>query len=304
MSDFGRTLNMFGLACKKHSPEILMVGAGIGFIGTVITACKATRKLDDVLDKTKERVEKINKVASGELELPEGEEPWTPEVCQKNLVSVYVNTGIELAKLYAPAIICGTITLGCALGSTNILNKRNASLSAALLSTTSLFKDYRKHVVDKYGVKEDFNLRHGIIEEEKEVVTVNEDGTTDVEVVKTTKSDIKQDMYTRCFDETNPYWVRNADKNKTFLICRMKEVNMLLKHKGFLTLNDVLDSLGYPRIKEGLVMGWRYDKDSPLGDEQVDFGIFELQNSDFINGYEQSIWLNFNVQGNVYDMVW
>jgi len=39
------------------------------------------------------------------------------------------------------------------------------------------------------------------------------------------------------------------------------------------------------------------------GDEFVDFGIYEVRNADFVNGYERSILLDFNVDGLIYDRI-
>lgn len=63
---------------------------------------------------------------------------------------------------------------------------------------------------------------------------------------------------------------------------------------------------GFPRTKAGQIVGWIYDENNPKGDNFVDFGIYNLNNQsakDFINGWENSIWLDFNVQGNILDLI-
>ena len=63
--------------------------------------------------------------------------------------------------------------------------------------------------------------------------------------------------------------------------------------------------LDLPKTKEGQMVGWV--KDPKIGrDDYVDFGIFNANkksNREFINGYEPSIWLDFNVQGNILDLM-
>ena len=51
---------------------------------------------------------------------------------------------------------------------------------------------------------------------------------------------------------------------------------------------------------------WIYDEDIPNGDNFVDFGIYNIDNpkaNDFVNGYERSIVLDFNVDGIIYDKI-
>ena len=50
------------------------------------------------------------------------------------------------------------------------------------------------------------------------------------------------------------------------------------------------------------VCGWIYDEENPIGDNYVDFGIFNCMEEkvrDFVNGYERSILLDFNVDGDI-----
>ena len=64
--------------------------------------------------------------------------------------------------------------------------------------------------------------------------------------------------------------------------------------------------LGIPRTKAGQVVGWIYDEKHPVGDNFVDFGIYDKDNERnraFINGYERNILLDFNVDGNILDLM-
>ena len=52
--------------------------------------------------------------------------------------------------------------------------------------------------------------------------------------------------------------------------------------------------------------GWIYDEEHPTGDNFVDFGIYNLnieKARDFVNGYERSIILDFNVDGPIMDLI-
>ena len=64
--------------------------------------------------------------------------------------------------------------------------------------------------------------------------------------------------------------------------------------------------LGIHRTKAGNVVGWIYDEKNPVGDNYVDFGIYDIhkeQNRDFVNGIERSILLDFNVDGPILDLI-
>ena len=77
--------------------------------------------------------------------------------------------------------------------------------------------------------------------------------------------------------------------------------NDLLRYRGHLFLNEVYDGLGIPRSKAGQLVGWIYNEDDPSGDNYVDFNIFKTSNVQSINGYENSILLDFNVDGNIFE---
>lgn len=111
-------------------------------------------------------------------------------------------------------------------------------------------------------------------------------------------------QYARIFDETSPNWTRDSEMNLCFLISQQDYFNQLLKSKGYLFLNDVYGRLGFPKTKAGEIVGWVYDEKNPVGDNYVDFGIYKTaKNSKFINGFENSIILDFNVDGAIIDKI-
>ena len=64
--------------------------------------------------------------------------------------------------------------------------------------------------------------------------------------------------------------------------------------------------LGIPRTREGQLVGWVYKKGNPNGDNFVDFGIFSSNRPNsvnFVNGYEPTIILDFNVDGPILDLI-
>ena len=82
--------------------------------------------------------------------------------------------------------------------------------------------------------------------------------------------------------------------------------NQKLQTQGYLFLNDVYKMLGFKPTKAGHVVGWIYDEKHPIGDNYVDFGIYDIENEAtrrFMNGLEQNVILDFNVDGNIYDLL-
>lgn len=118
------------------------------------------------------------------------------------------------------------------------------------------------------------------------------------------KTNTEVSRYARFFDESCSHWSKDAEYNLMFLRQQQLYANDVLKKRGHLFLNDVYDMLGMPRSKSGAIVGWVYDEKNPLGDNYVDFGIYNLnneQNRSFVNGHERSILLDFNVDGNIFD---
>ena len=288
---------------EKHSPEIL---AGVGVIGVVastVMACKATMKLNDILEESKETRDKIKEVESN----PRYESEYSHEDAKKDLTINYTQTAMKIAKLYAPAVILGSASLGCLLASNDILRKRNAALSAAYMTVDKSFKEYRQRVVDRFGEEVEKEIRYNIKAEEVTSTVVTEDGseTTVTETVKTMDPNLYSD-YAKFFDEASPYWQKDPEYNLMFLKSQQQYATDLLRARGRLFLNEVYDMLGIEKTKAGQIVGWVYNPENPIGDNFVDFGIFDMSKERvraFVNGYEPNILLDFNVDGNIWDLM-
>lgn len=288
---------------EKHSPEILLGVGVVGVVATTVTACKATMKLNDILDECSETRDKIKEVASN----PNYEDRYTEEDAQKDLTINYVQTGVKIVKLYAPSVALGVFSVGCLLGSHNVMQKRNAALSAAYLTVDKSFKEYKQRVIDRVGEEVEKEIRYGIKAEEIKTTVQNEDGTetTVTETVKTMDPTLYSD-YARFFDEASPYWQKDPEYNMVFLKAQQQYANDLLRAKGRLFLNDVYEMLGIDKTKAGQIVGWVYDEENPNGDNFVDFGIYDMSKERvraFVNGYEANILLDFNVDGNIWDLM-
>lgn len=304
MNGLTRAVHKVGFKAQKHAPELLVIGGVIGFVGTTVLACKATLKVnEEVLDKTKADIDKIH--VAKKKGVTESNKPYSEEDAKKDLTIVYGQTAIGLVKLYGPAVGLGVLSTTAIFTGHNVLRKRNLALAAAYTAVDQSFKDYRGRVIERFGENLDKELRYNIKTKEVEEIVVNEDGSETV--VKNTVKAVDPTTiseYAVFFDESCPGWTKDPEYNKTFLIAQQEFANQKLRTKGYLFLNEVYNMLGIPQTKAGQVVGWIYDDRHPIGDNFVDFGIFDVADEkkrDFVNGYERSILLDFNVDGNIWE---
>lgn len=315
MNKMSRAFGNVSFKMKKHSPEILMVAGVAGVVVSAVMACKATLKVDAVMDETKEKMDKIHKAE--EDGVTESGEDYSKEDAKKDTVIVYAQTGLKLAKTYAPAVAIGALSITSILASNNILRKRNVALAAAYATVDKSFKEYRNRVIKKFGQEIDRELKYNIKAEKVTATEVDEETGKEKKVKKNAfvvnPSDVSG--YARFFEKytvdedgnsiLNPHWEPNNEYNIMFIKAQENYANDLLKAKKRLFLNDVYEMLGLPRTKAGQVVGWVYDKDNPVGDNYVDFGLYtdNLSYSDFANGLDPAILLDFNVDGNIWEMM-
>lgn len=315
MKTVSTTFNKVSFQLKKHSPEILIVAGVIGTVASTVMACKATTKVSKIVDETKNSVDEIHEAT--EKGVTRAGENYSADDSKKDLALVYFQTGVKLAKLYAPSVMLGTLSITSIVASNNILRKRNVALAAAYATVDKGFKDYRSRVVERFGEEVDRELKNNV-KAKKVTVTETDPETGAEKKVKKTQfvvnpSDISG--YARFFEKyttdsegnsiLNPNWESNNEYNLMFLKAQEQYANDLLHAKKRLFLNDVYEMLGLPPTKAGQVVGWVYDPDSPKSDGFVDFGLYKdnLTYSDYVEGHDPAILLDFNVDGNIWELM-
>lgn len=320
MNDVNRTFHKVGFQLKKHSPEIMIVAGVIGTVTSAVMACKATTKVHEILEETKNEVNQVHSVLENddlryeEVKQDDGTlvkaEKYTEEDSKKDLAIIYIRSGMKFVKLYGPSVALGVVSLASILASHNIMRKRNVALAAAYTAVDKSFKGYRSRLVERFGEELDKELRYNIKSKEIETIVTDENGEEKVVKEYIQAADDSNPTfysdYAKCFDNGCAGWTKDAEMNKMFLRRQQDWANDRLKARGYLFLNEVYESLGIPRTKAGQVVGWVYDTKNPKGDNYVDFGIYNIHNEqarDFVNGYERSIWLDFNVDGNILDLI-
>ncbi len=287
---------------RKSSPQIAIAVGITGMVVGTVMACRATTKVPELID---EKYDEIDKIENGD-----GEEYKDLDENQKNweIVKVKTMACVKIAWAFTPAVAIDIVSILAITKGAMIFKNRQAALCAAYATLDSGYKSYRQRVAETYGEDVDREMQYGIKKVGVKEKVTGEDGKT-----KTVKKTIdvldnpnQYSMYARFFDEASPYWDKVPQYNQMFLQIKQNEFNVKLQAEGFVFLNDVYEALGLPKSRAGQIVGWLYDEDNPLGDNYIDFGMYDVNKPgarDFINGYERSILLDFNVDGPIIDYI-
>ena len=91
-----KTFHRVGFQIKKHSPEILLVTGITGVVTSAVMACKATTKVDTIVEESKKSINMIHEgMEAGNI----CDVEYTEEDGKKDLAIVYIQTGVKFAKL-------------------------------------------------------------------------------------------------------------------------------------------------------------------------------------------------------------
>jgi hypothetical protein len=288
------------LKTKKASPQILFVAGVAGVVGTTVLACRATLKVEDILNEAEK-----NKADAGRLlNMDEKDQPapYSAEDYTNDIKYIGAKTTMKIVKLYLPSFALGVLSVAALTKSHTILVKRNAALAATVTAVQQAFDNYRKRVVDEYGEEKDREFRFGKVTETVLVEDVN-----GPKKQKVTHYDETDGLYSREYGPQNKNYTYVPESNIFFLKSAQNHCNDRLTAEGFLLLNDVYEYLGFPRTKEGSVVGWVKDTSKTNGDGYVDFRIFDERSGDqlhdFYVGRENSLLLDFNVDGVIYEYI-
>jgi hypothetical protein len=293
----GRKLGESGLMASEKAPKLLFVGGVVGMVGSTVLACRATLKLEDVLDEVEADKQKAKDVKdlvdSGEYK---GDKTYTDQEYKKDLYIISVRGAAKIAKLYGPAVLLGGASVFALTKSHSLLQDRNLALTAAYAAVDTAYNRYRERVIDRYGEEVDREIRY-----ETEQVDVVDEETGEIET-KTRITDAPGSKFTRWYDEaSSPNWSPDFEINKIVLRNAQHYANDLLRQRGHVWLNEIFTELGMSHTKEGAIVGWRFNRDDPTA--KIDFGIFwtdAVANDQFVeahNGREGAILLDFNVDG-------
>lgn len=286
-----------GATVQKHGPEILAVVGTTGVVVGAVMACKATTKIS--------KITKAHKKAMDEIHDAEITEEYTEKDKQKDTAITYAQTGMKLVKLYAPAAGLITLSLGCLLGSNQILRKRNAALTAAYTTVYTAFNEYRSRVVDRFGKEVDHQLRYNIKQEEIEETVIDEKGKEKTVKKKVDVADKKESGYVKYLTRSNPNWEDDDLYMQNFLNRQQQFANdkLVTNANGFISLNAVYKWLGFEETKTGMVTGWVYDPKHPNGDNYIEFDVKKCYIPGENGELEKAYAIDFNVDGEIFSKI-
>jgi hypothetical protein len=278
------------LKFSAKSPTIMVVAGVIGLGATAVLAAKATRRIDPVLEEhNKTRYD----IKGTVYQTQRGE--------QKALVGLYAHTGRDLARIYGPTILVGTLSTASVLYGHKILHGRHVASIAAYTGLMEQMQAYRARVAKTVGKDVERTIFDGAYGEWVE----DPDHKGEYKLTPKFDPEMIETSYLRpVFDHRNPNWTPDPIANFVFLKGVQSHTNDLLQINGHVTLNDVCDALRLPRTNAGMVAGWVWNSD--VGDNRIDFGFLtsdDPQSIAFREGVSRDVRLNFNVQGNVYGLM-
>ena len=284
-----RKASRASLIAKKYSP-IAMTAAGIvGVVVASVMACKATLKLEEVVADAQTEIENVH--IDQELH---------PQVDhRRDLAMANGRSAFNFAKLYGPSVVVGSVAISGLIGGQTIMWKRNTGLALAYEAVSKSYEAYRARVVEDLGQDRDRDYARGTIKNIKEVDSEGNETVNEVDNGRPYNAS----EYARFYDDGSKNWSKLPENNLLFLRSVQNHMNDLLNLRGHVFLNEVYDALGIPRTSAGAVVGWVLNGG---GDNYIDFGIYDAsveKRRDFVNGRERSIFLDFNVDGVIYNLI-
>jgi len=289
--------------CADHESDILL---GIGMtavIGAVVATGFATTKFIRETDEAKEKIHEMKE------DLAEDEED--ADMTEKEEFELTLKSYFKAARWYViPTLLLGA---GCAcIGKSHMeLKDEISGWAASYVALDTVFKTYRKRVIDDQGKEKDIEYRYGArkaeIEEEYEDARGRKKTRKSEELVL---DNLDYSEFAKFFDETCNGYRDDPEYNMSYLLAVQGRFNDLLTKgrcyrngkpvEAKVYLNEVYDALGIERTEKGQLFGWKYD---PRDLEHasmapIDFGIVKLKraNRRFVNGLEPVVLLDFNCE--------
>ena len=253
-------IQKLGAIIVKNAPKILTAAGVIGVGIGVGVACKDTLAGVDEITQAK------------------------ADICEKD----YIPAVKKMAKVYWPSCLIVGGSLFMIIGGHYILVKRYAGLVVAYEGLNKSYKDYRRYIKKNYGDATDFDARHHkdeIVQMDNEIV-VNSD---DIFIPDRDLSDFAV-FFGKDYSEV----LVTDDPEEALNVLKSNEewANAVLEEQGYIFLQDIYDALGIDKFAPDGV-GWC----AGIGDNFVDFGIYNVRNGRAVNGTEPVFLIDFNHDG-------
>lgn len=258
----------------KNGPKIMSVAGGAMAVGGAVMACKATLKVDAVLDAHKEQMARIE--AAKAISDENGDNEFTEKDVKKAKFETYVHTGVEIVKLYGPAVCVGMSGVGLMQGAYHVMENRHSTALAALTAMDQAYNELAAKYQDAAQI--DINdIEHQLPVEKKEreiPLSKADEGEID-EPDKLITEDyipvelfdvLENDPYTIVYDSRNEDWydggcfVLNANQLES--IFNLFERDRVGYQRPVVWVNDIRRAFK----KEEKSTGWSHGWTSEPGD--------------------------------------
>ena len=275
LTRFGNKL-LFGVNKNKNTIE-LVIGIGAVIAGSTLLVKNASKIVDanDELRFYSDNIKSMKEEGYSKQEIS-AEFKGALKTC----VPMYaVSIGI-------PAVFeAGGLSL--ILVSHANMAKQITTLSTSLATISMSFNEYRKRIRGEYGDQVDQEMLTG--KKMKKVITKNEDGTVSENY---TIGEENLNPHSFLFDEGSTNWQKNAGANYDFLYGAEILLQRKLAAKGYLTENDVRETLGCELSTTGMNSGFVYDEaDGTINCISLGLNRQDPQAEAFRNGTERNFWI-------------
>lgn len=232
----------------KNGPTIMEVGGGLMAVGGAVMACKATLKVDAVLDAHKERMARIE--AAKAISDENGDGSFTEKDVKQAKFEAYRDTTFEFIKLYGPAFAVGMSGVGLMQSAFYITERRRATAVAALTSLDQMYQNLLASANEQ-----EIDITHNpttvITDAPKKGEEPQEQLVFDM--------DKESDPFFFIFDSDNPNWTNSGFLlNERFLATTLDAFNYRLS--GYKTpqvwINNILKSFDMEEKDYGYFYGY------------------------------------------------
>lgn len=272
------------LACKNHAPAILLGTGIVAGIACVVTACKATTKVGDILDDANEQIAEADETLAGNMAVKEGE-TYTEEDHDKDVKIIKTQTAVKLAKTYAIPAALGLVSICGILGGYKILNDRYMALGTAFNGLSAAFAKYRERVRNEMGADADRHFRYGtklkqVLDESGNVVDIKREDEFPDDGFHFDGDPLCYNFDSSTSTEFRDEFHRRPENWQR--LCDVQDwARTVVATRGHVFLNEILEQLGLAPCAAGQILGWRRrfsnDPEERFRCPDLDFGLEDIK---------------------------
>jgi len=232
----------------KNSPKIMSVAGGAMAVGGAVMACNATMKVDEVLDRHKQKMARIE--AAKAVSDENGDNEFTEKDVKQAKFETYRDTAIELIKLYGPAFAVGMSGVGLMQSAFWLTERRRASAVAALTTMDQMYQNLLGQGNDVIPVKNAV-VSESIDEEQQDSLILDPDSQTDPFFFI---FDVDNESFQNTFGRKDVEFLTN----ERFLTGAIEAFNYRLSSHAVdhVWVNDILKAWGMEDSALGQFYGW------------------------------------------------